>query len=144
LSAILLYSRLHPKAWPELLTPATEQSIPPAAAPADNSAPPSEGEQAPAASEPQPEAQPPSPSLVAPDAASNAARDTASGERENFTDIAKSSNWPATVVEEPAEPAPAPDLQGTTQAKPAALQEIGQPELPPGVVFTVEDPARVY
>jgi localization factor PodJL len=144
LSAILLYSRLHSKAWPELLTPAAEQSAPPVAAPTGNSAPPNQGEQAPAASEPQPEAPPPSPSILEPDAASNATRDTASGESENFTDIAKSSSWPATVVEEPADKAPAPLLQGTTQAKPAALQEVGEPELPPGVVFTVEDPARVY
>jgi hypothetical protein len=144
LSAILLYSRLHSKPWPELPTPAAGESAPPLSAPTGNSAPPNEGEQAPAASEPQPEAPPPSPSLVEPDAASNATRDTATGEGEHFTDIAKSSSWPATVVEEPADAAPAPGLQGTTQAKPAALQEVGEPELPPGVVFTVEDPARVY
>jgi hypothetical protein len=78
---------------------------------------------------------------VAPDAASNATRDTASGESENVTDIAKSSSWPATVVEEPA---PAPSLGEATQAKPAALQEAEEPELPPGVVFTVEDPSRAY
>jgi hypothetical protein len=81
---------------------------------------------------------------VPPDAAANATRDTASGESENFTDIAKSTNWPATVVEEPSDAAPAPDLQDATQAKPAALHEMQEPELPPGVVFTVEEPSRAY
>ena len=144
LSAILLYSRLQSKPLPELLAPAAEESAPPPSAPTGNSPPTTESEQAPAASEPTPEAPAPSPSPVPPDAASNATRDTASGESENFTDIAKSSNWPATVVEEPADAAPAPSLQETTQAKPAALQEMEEPELPPGVVFTVEDPSRAY
>jgi localization factor PodJL len=144
LSAILLYSRLQSKPLPELLAPAAEESAPPPSAPTGNSPSTTESEQAPAASEPTPEAPAPSPSPVPPDAASSATRDTASGESENFTDIAKSSNWPATVVEESADAAPAPSLQETTQAKPAALQEIEEPELPPGVVFTVEDPSRAY
>ena len=144
LSAILLYSRLQSKPLPELLAPAAEESVPPPSAPTGNSPPTTESKQAPAASEPMPEAPAPSPSPVPPDAASNATRDTASGESENFTDIAKSSNWPATVVEEPADAAPAPSLQETTQAKPAALQEMEEPELPPGVVFTVEEPSRAY
>jgi cytoskeletal protein RodZ len=144
LSAILLYSRLQSKPLPELLAPAAEESAPPPSAPTGNSPPTTESEQAPAASEPTPEAPAPSPSPVPPDAASNATRDTASGESENVTDIAKSSNWPATVIEEPANAAPAPGLQETTQAKPAALQEMEEPELPPGVVFTVEDPSRAY
>jgi hypothetical protein len=142
LSAILLYSRLQSKPLPELLAPAAEESAPLPSAPTGNSPPTTENEQAPAASEPTPEAPAPSPSPVPPDAASNATRDTASGESENFTDIAKSSTWPATVVEEPADAAPS--LQDTTQAKPAALQELEEPELPPGVVFTVEDPTRAY
>jgi localization factor PodJL len=137
LSAILLYSRLQSKPWPELLAPAAEESAPQPSAPT-NSPLPGESEQAPAAAEPKQEAPAPSPSPVAPDAASNATRDTAMGESENFTDIAKSSNWPATVVEEPA--ASAPSMQEATQAKPAALQEVEEPRLPPGVVFTVEDP----
>jgi cytoskeletal protein RodZ len=144
LSAILLYSRLHSKPMPELLAPAAEESVLPPSAPTGNSPPTTGSEQAPTASEPTPEAPAPSPSPVPPDAAANTTRDTASGESENFTDIAKSSNWPATVVEEPAAPAPAPGLQDTTQAKPAALQEVEEPELPPGVVFTVEDPSRGY
>jgi cytoskeletal protein RodZ len=142
LSAILLYSRLQSKPWPELLPPAAEESVPPTSAPAGSSPLPDESEQAPAASEPKKEAPAPSPSPVAPDAAANATRDTAAGADENFTDIAKSSSWPATVVEEPA--APAPTLQEGTQAKPAALQEVEQPALPPGVVFTVEDPSRSF
>jgi localization factor PodJL len=141
LSAILLYSRLQSKPLPELLAPAAEESAPPTSAPIGSSPPTTGSEQAPAASEPTPEAPAPNPSSVPPDAAANATRDTASGESENFTDIAKSSNWPAMVVEEPA---PAPDLQDTTQAKPAALQEMQEPELPPGVVFTVEEPSRAY
>jgi localization factor PodJL len=144
LSAILLYSRLHSKPMPELLAPAAEESVLPPSAPTGNSPPTTGSEQAPTASEPTPEAPAPSPAPVPPDAASNATHDTASGESENFTDIAKSSNWPATVVEEPAPPAPAPGLEETTQAKPAALQEVEEPELPPGVVFTVEDPSRGY
>jgi hypothetical protein len=144
LSAILLYSRLQSKPLPELLAPAAEESAPPPSAPTGNSPPPTGSEQAPAASEPTPEAPAPSPSPVPPDAASSATHDTAEGESENFTDIAKSSNWPATVVEEPSDAGLAPSLQDTTQAKPAALQEMAEPELPPGVVFTVEDPSRVY
>jgi localization factor PodJL len=144
LSAILLYSRLQSKPLPELLAPAAEESAPPPSAPTGNSPPTTESEQAPTGSEPTPQAPAPSPSPVRPDAASSATRDTASGESENFTDIAKSSNWPATVVEEPADAGLAPSLQETTQAKPAALQEMEEPELPPGVVFTVEDPSRAY
>jgi hypothetical protein len=71
-------------------------------------------------------------------------RRTPESESENITDIAKSSNWPATVVEEPLDAGLAPSLQDTTQAKPAALQKMEEPELPPGVVFTVEDPSRAY
>src|SRR5262245_3310013 len=144
LSAILLYSRLQSKPWPELLVPAAEESTPQPSAPTGSSPLPGESEQAPAAAEPEHEAPAPSPSPVAPDAASNATRDAAAGESENFTDIAKSSNWPATVVEEPADAASAPGMQETTQAKPAAFQEVEQPQLPPGVVFTVEDPSRAY
>ena len=144
LSAILLYSRLQSKPLPELLAPAAEESAPPPSAPTGNSPPTTESEQAPAASEPTPDAPAPSPSPVPPDAASNATHDTAESESENVTDIAKSSNWPATVVEEPSDAGLAPGLQDTTQAKPAALQEMEEPELPPGVVFTIEDPSRAY
>src|SRR5262245_21748745 len=144
LSAILLYSRLQSKPWPELLVPAAEESTPQPSAPTGSSPLPGESEQAPAAAEPEHEAPAPSPSPAAPDAASNATRDAAAGEGENFTDIAKSSNWPATVVEEPADAASAPGMQETTQAKPAAFQEVEQPQLPPGVVFTVEDHSRAY
>jgi hypothetical protein len=35
-------------------------------------------------------------------------------------------------------------MQEPTQAKPAALQEVEEPALPPGVVFTVEDPSRSF
>lgn len=143
LSAILLYSRLQSKPWPELLAPAAEESAPQPSAPT-NSPLPGESEQAPAAAEPKQEAPVPSPSPVAPDAASNATRDTAMGESENFTDIVKSSNWPATVVEEPAGAPSAPSMQEATQAKPAALQEVEEPQLPPGVVFTVEEPSPAY
>ena len=144
LSAILLYSRLQTKPWPELLPPAAETSAPAPQAPTGSAPLPSEREQAPAAAEPERESPAPSPAPVAPDAASNATRDTASdaGADTNFTDIAKSSSWPATVVEEPA--AEAPGLQQATQAKPAALQQVEEPQLPPGIVFTVEDPSRSF
>jgi cytoskeletal protein RodZ len=146
LSAILLYTRLQSKPWPELLTPAAEDTVSPASAPTGDSPLPDATEQAPAASEPKREAPAPSPSPVAPDAASNSTRDTAGepGGDENVTDIAKSSHWPATVVEERAAPSPAPGMQEPTQAKPAALQEVEEPALPPGVVFTVEDPSRSF
>jgi localization factor PodJL len=143
LSAILLYSRLQSKPWPELLAPAAEESAPQPSGPTGSPLP-GENEQAPAASAPEQEPPAPSPSPVAPDAASNTTRDTASGESENFTDIAKSSNWPATVVEEQADTAPAPSMQETTQAKPAALQQVEEPQLPPGVVFTIEDASPAY
>jgi hypothetical protein len=145
-SAILLYSRLQTKPWPELLSPAVEQSETPPSAPGQDGPLPGAGEEAPASAEPKGETPPaPSPPPVGPDAASNAARDAASGsdESENFTDIAKSSNWPVTVVEEPAEAEPASSAK-TTQAEPAALQDVEEPALPPGVVFTVEDPSRSF
>ncbi len=145
LSAILLYSRLQTKPWSELSPPAVEESAAPPAAPDRNVPLPGAGENAPAA---RPNIEAPSvprPSPVTPDSASNLTRDAASGsdESENFTDIAKSSSWPATVVEEPGEAEPAPGAE-TTQVKPAAVQGVEEPLLPPGVVFTVEDPARSF
>jgi hypothetical protein len=146
LSAILLYSRLQTKPWPELSSPAVEESATPPSVPSQNGASPGAGEKAPAAKPNIQTAPAPNPSPVAPDAASNPARDAASGAGgvDNFTDIAKSSYWPATVVTEPADAEPAPSVTETSEAPPTAMQDIEEPALPPGVVFTVEDPSQSF
>jgi hypothetical protein len=142
LSAILLYSRLQTKPWPELLPPAAEESAPLPSAPSQNGSLPHADEKAPAA---EPKRKPPasSPSAVAPDATSNPGGNAGSGTDENVTDIAKSSYWPATVMKETVPPEPAPLVGETPQAEPA-LQSIEEPALPPGVVFAVEDPSAGY
>jgi localization factor PodJL len=145
LSAILLYSRLHTKPWPELLSPVVEESATPPSVPSQNDALPGASEKAPAAKPNIETAPAPNPAPVTPDSASNPARDAASDadESDHVTDIAKSSYWPATVVTEQADAAPAPSVAQTTEAEPA-LQEVEEPALPPGVVFTVEDPSQGF
>jgi localization factor PodJL len=144
LSAILLYSRLQTKPWPDFLAPAAEESAPLPSAPTENSPLPGAGDKAPDA-EPEKEAAP-EPGNVPPDAAANPPRDAAgdTGKSANVTDIAKSSYWPATVVEEPVEAVPATGVEATRQAEPAALRAAQEPQLPPGAVFTVEDPSRSF
>lgn len=146
LSAILLYSRLPTRPWPELLSPAMEESATPPAVPNQNDALPGASEKAPAA-KPDIETAPLlRPTPVTPDSGSDSARDAASeaNESDNVTDIAKSSYWPATVVTEPVDSVPAPSVAETTEAEPAALQDVEEPALPPGVVFTVEDPSQSF
>ncbi len=126
LSAILLYGRLQTKPWPELLPPAAEESAPPAAEPKIETPP------------------APTPSAAGPDAASNPAGNAGSGADQNVTDIAKSSYWPATVVRGTVPAEPAPSVEETPQAEGAVMQPIEEPELPPGVVFAVEDPSTGY
>jgi hypothetical protein len=146
LSAILLYSRLQTKPWPELLSPVVEESVSPPAVPSQNDALPGTGEKAPAAKPNIETAPAPKSTPVTPDSASDPARDATSdaGESDNVTNIAKSSYWPATVVTEPADAAPASSATEMTQAEPGAVQEIEEPTLPPGVVFTVEDPSQGF
>ena len=142
LSAILLYSRLQTKPWPELLSPVVEESATPPSAPSQNDALPGASEKAPAAKPNTETAPAPNPTPVTPDSASNPACDA--DESDNVTDIAKSSYWPATVVTEPADAEPASSVTETTEPEPAALQEVEEPALPPGIVFTVEDPSQGF
>jgi hypothetical protein len=144
LSAILLYSRLQTKSWPEFLAPAAEESAPLPSAPIEESPLPGAGDKVPDA-EPEKETAP-APGPVPPDAAANPPRDAAggTGKSANVTDIAKSTYWPATVVEEPVEAAPATGVEATRQAEPAPLRAAEEPLLPPGVVFTVEGPSRSF
>lgn len=146
LSAILLYSRLPTRPWPELLSPAVEESAAPPAVPSQSDALPGASEKAPAAKPDIETAPAPRPTPVTPDSTSSPARDAASDadEGDNVTDIAKSSSWPATVVTEPVDAAPAPSVAEMTEAEPAALQDVEEPALPPGVVFTVEDPSQSF
>ncbi len=135
ISAALLYSRLRSKPEPEaeLAPPAAEQSMPAPAAPSDGEATPDVDDAAPAAVEPAPET-PATPSSgsseldwqpevsPAPDDAADA------GSSGNFTDVAKS----------PFRQPVADETQA--QAQPASLTQDQTPALPPGVVFSVEDP----
>jgi hypothetical protein len=147
LSALLLYSRLQTKPWPDLWSPAVEDSASQPPIPGQVDPLPDAGKKAlpPAAPRHQPAPAPPA-SPVTPDAASDAAHDAAGGARdaENVSDIAKSSYWPATVVTESVESAPAAAVEESSQAASADVQDQAEPALPPGVVFTIEDPAQSF
>jgi localization factor PodJL len=132
LSALLLYGRLRSKPEPEVTAPATEQSAPAPSAPSQGSAAPGAEESAPPAAEPKaetPPATPDSSELQQEIDASPADNDVGDvGQSGNFTEVAKSSYRNASATE------PLP------QAQPAALVVDDKPKLPPGVVFSVEDP----
>jgi localization factor PodJL len=128
-SALLLYSRLRTKPEPVVMPPAAEQSAPLPPAATDESAAPDTDEGASAPAEPITET-PPEGSTWAPEVKPNIDGDAVGkmGEPGNFTDVAKSSYQPASANETiPA-------------AQPAALKPIEAPALPPGVVFTIEQP----
>jgi hypothetical protein len=126
------------------LSPVVEESTSPPAVPSQNDALPGTGEKAPSAKPNIETAPAPRPTPVTPDSASD--RDAASDadESDNVTDIAKSSYWPATVVTEPADAAPASSATETSEPESAALEEVEEPALPPRVVFTVEDPSQGF
>jgi len=134
ISALLLYSRLRSKPEPEVTPPATEQSAPLPSAPSEATPMPGAEESAPAPVEPKAETPPdrsgayeglPGSEESPPDSAASEA-----GEKGNFTEVAKSSYRPASAMagDAPAEP----QLASLKPTEPAAL--------PPGVVFSVEDP----
>jgi localization factor PodJL len=132
LSALLLYGRLRSKPEPEVTAPAAEQLTPAPAAPSEGSAAPGAEESAPAAAEPKeetPPATPDSSELQQEIDASPADNDVGdAGQSGNFTEVAKTSCRNASATE----PLPQP--------QPVSLTADDQPKLPPGVVFSVEDP----
>jgi hypothetical protein len=146
LSAVLLYGRLRTKSEPEPLPPAAEDSAPLPSGTSQNGPLPGAAEKAPSG-DPKSEIPPaPNSSSEAPDAPSNS---NPAGNREsdangNSTSVAKSAPSRATGVGEPGEREPLAALEGAPQAEPAALQSIDEPALPPGVVFSVEEPAAGY
>ncbi len=130
ISAALLYSRLRSKPEPEATPPAVEQSAPAPAAPVEGSSTP---DGAPAAVEPAPET-PATPSSGSSELdwqpeVTPAPHDAADvGSSRNFTDVAKSPYHQPVADETQA------------QAQPASLTQDQTPALPPGIVFSVEDP----
>ncbi len=130
ISALLLYGRLRSKPEVEAIPPAAEQSVPAPSAPSESAAP-GPDDNAPAAVEPEVETPP------APDSSelqlerevgpADALGDAAPAG--NFTDVAKSSYRSAAATE----PMPQP--------QPVSLKPTEGPSLPPGVVFSVGDPA---
>jgi localization factor PodJL len=144
ISALLLYSRLRTKPEPEIVAPpATEQSAPapeaPAAsegsaAPGDEETDPSQQNTAPDATEPNSEtpADPRSGAFeVRPAPESNPAAETVgeAPQSGNVTEVAKSSYRPASADE------------STPPVQPASLAPTQAPQLPPGVVFAIEEPS---
>lgn len=134
ISAILFYTRLRSKPEPEITPPAAEQSVPFPSAPSEATPTPGAEKSPPAPVEPEAETPPPDRSGAyeslpgsedsPPDSAASEA-----GEKGNFTEVAKSS-YRQTVASETL-----PQLQ------PASLKPTEAPALPPGVVFSIEDPA---
>lgn len=130
ISALLLYGRLRSKPEPEAVPPVAEQSAPATSAPSENATPVPE-DNAPAAVEPEVET-PPSPdsSELQPErevSPADALGDAAPAG--NFTDVAKSSHRSAAATEPMSQP------------QPVSLKPTEEPKLPPGVVFSVGDPA---
>jgi localization factor PodJL len=130
ISALLLYGRLRSKPEPEAIPPAAEQSAPAPTAPSETVTPGAE-DNAPAAVEPKTET-PPTPDSSELQLEQEVGPADALGDAApagNFTDVAKSSYRNAAVTE------PLP------QVEPASLKPTEEPTLPPGVVFSVGDPA---
>ncbi|HSD93488.1 MAG TPA: peptidoglycan-binding protein [Methyloceanibacter sp.] len=132
ISALLLYSRLGSKPESEIVPPSVEQSAPLPEAPAEGGvSTPNSDEMGPAAAEPE---TPPAPPSGASEPPTEIEASPSVGERRepgNVTDIAKSAFRPASSSEL------------MPQAQPAALKATETPPLPPGVVFSIEDPTLV-
>jgi localization factor PodJL len=132
ISAILLYGRLRTKPEPEIVPPAAEQSLPLPSEPSEATPAPGAEESVPAPAEPNAETPPtPDPSERQSETEASPPGDAVgeAGQTGNFTDVAKSSYHPAAASET------LPQLQ------PASLKPNEAPALPPGVVYSIEDPA---
>ncbi len=135
LSAILLYSRLQTKPWPERLPPAAEENAPAPAAPATSG-----GTKAPAAAAPSLAAPPVSrPSAVTPDAASSPAGDIDNSDDADPTEMTKASYWQATVTVEAAQ---AGDVMTPAESSPLTSAEARN--LPQGIDFPGEPSSRSF
>jgi len=134
ISALLLYGRLRSKPEPEITPPAAEQSVPLPSAPSEATPTPGAEENAPAPAEPKAETPPPDRSGAyeslpgseesPPDSAASEA-----GEKGNFTEVAKSSYRQTAASETLPQP------------QPASLKPTEAAALPPGVAYSIEDPA---
>jgi localization factor PodJL len=134
ISAALLYGRLGSKPEPEVTAPAAEQIAPlPQGAHHGTPTPETDGS-APAPVEPKAETPPAAKSgsceLEPEDDPSPDDAASEDGETGNFTEIAKSAYRPAASLET----SPQPQLASLKPNEPAAL--------PPGVMFSIEDPAK--
>jgi hypothetical protein len=135
ISALLLYGRLRSKPEAEIVAaPATEQSAPAPATPEEGRAAP--GRQDPASDAMDPNsgapAEPRSGSFEvrpAPEASPAADAVGAAEQPGNVTEVAKSSCRPASAD------------QAQPPLQPASLVPTAAPQLPPGVVFAIEDPS---
>jgi localization factor PodJL len=125
ISAMLLYSRLGSKPEPEVVSPALEQTDP--AAPHEEGSAPDDDGAAPAAL-PETQALPPAGASELPPVLQPGPAVGDAGQPGNSTDVAKSSYRRAGVDEI------------SLQAQPAALKITETTPLPPGVVFSIEDP----
>jgi localization factor PodJL len=134
ISAALLYGRLGSKPEPEVTAPAAEQIAPlPQGAHQGTPTPETDGS-APAPVEPKAETPPAAKSgsceLEPEDDPSPDDAASEDGEIGNFTEVAKSAYRPAASLET----SPQPQLASLKPNEPAAL--------PPGVMFSIEDPAK--
>ena len=134
ISAALLYGRLGSKPEPEVTAPAAEQIAPlPQGAHHGTPTPETDGS-APAPVEPKAETPPAAKSgsceLEPEDDPSPDDAASENGETGNFTEVAKSAYRPAASLET----SPQPQLASLKPNEPAAL--------PPGVMFSIEDPAK--
>ena len=133
ISALLLYSRLQLKPDPEIASPTAEQSAPLPLAPSESPPTAEADDGSPAAAEPNaetPAGPPADASELEPETEAGQGGD-AVGEVDrpgNFTDVVKSYR-PAAAAD---------DL--LPQAEPASLKATESLPLPPGVVFSIEDP----
>jgi localization factor PodJL len=132
LSAILLYGRLSSK--PDATPASTQQTTP---APAGNAARPQSNETAPANTPEQEGSWQPLPGIGV-NPSDSAAGDSAP--TVGSTDIAKSSTVKSSTAEPSIPPMPASELSPEPQL--AALHPTGEAALPPGVIFSVQEPGE--
>lgn len=135
ISAALLYQRLRSKPEPEVSAPAAEQTAPLAPGAHHGTPTPDTDGSAPAPVEPKAETPPAAKSGSSElepetDPSPDVAASSDDAETDNFTEVAKSAYRPAASLETSAQP----QFASLKSDEPAAL--------PPGIVLSVEDPAR--
>ena len=127
ISAALLYTRLRSKPAPEIVPPSVEQSAPLPEVPPEGASTPESDNAGPAA-EPETPPAPPSDASELPPEIEASPSVGEMREPGNVTDVPKSAYRPVSSDEL------------MPQVEPAALKVTETPPLPPGVVFSIEDP----